>query len=142
MGNEKHRVFIQSYDGWPQNTTVTTEGGEQLQPTSATIWMQGGEPHRVDLTFLVPSIDVKAKVDTVNFACPICETDLHHMCNPGDIDGQKSYFLDWMMDPQRDADDEDTCPDKGNCEGCKARREMRRQVRGELSSLRQEGFLQ
>lgn len=55
----------------------------------------------------------------------------------------RHYFIDWLVAPERDADDLADCQDgdKGGCLGCRSRETLRSQVRSELAQMREEGWV-
>ena len=79
-------------DGVGPNTVITTETGEVLEVTRATIWMDAREINRVDLEMLIPNVSVTAKPGTVTFLCPVCERNSEHKCK-GEVSGNNSGSL-------------------------------------------------
>jgi hypothetical protein len=67
------QVRIES-DGTPINTKITdADTGEPLKRvSSAVIWMDVKEIVRVDLTCIMPRVEVTAHVDSIVNQCPFC----------------------------------------------------------------------
>lgn len=76
-----YRVYVQSYDGTPSGTSITTEDGSRIMATSAIIYMDAGSLHQIDLNIAAIALDVKATVGEVTQHCPICSFETKHECN-------------------------------------------------------------
>lgn len=75
-------------DGFGSGTVIIDEDGRQLEGVvDATIWLEAREPNRVDLTIMVPSINVTVHVEGVTLVCPLCKADQEHECEPNTLSG-------------------------------------------------------
>lgn len=71
-------IFIQSYDG--VTAQITTADGTQINPKALSLYMEAGDMHVARLEFTIVHVSAKARVEIVEFACPICEGLLQHKC--------------------------------------------------------------
>lgn len=67
-------------DGMGSSTRVFLEDGAELRPSEATVWLQGNEINRVELTFVGPSLDIHADLHETTMVCPICTHSQTHYC--------------------------------------------------------------
>lgn len=67
-------------DGTGQDTVVTFDGKEVNRVTDLNLFLGVQEVNRMDMTILMPKVDVHAKVRQIRFMCPICEGELLHSC--------------------------------------------------------------
>lgn len=73
------QVRIQS-DGSAFDTVITTDTGEELRVSRATIWMENNELNKVDLEIVAPKVDVHANLTTITLVCPVCKETETHDC--------------------------------------------------------------
>lgn len=77
MGHRSIRIVS---DGHGSTTRVYLEDGTELQPVSATMWLEAREANRVDLTFMLPTFDAHADLEETVLTCPVCSGAFSHHC--------------------------------------------------------------
>lgn len=68
--------------GTGADTHIYTPEGKELKPISAEIHLGAQEFNTVTLTFVIPTIDVRAHLDQVMLICPACNSNMTHPCHP------------------------------------------------------------
>lgn len=68
-------------DGDAKSASIVDESGRKIEGvTEATLFIEAGNFNRIDLTFGLPSVDVKAYVHQVTMVCPCCNDTMTHRC--------------------------------------------------------------
>lgn len=83
-----HEVFISSEGISGSQAHVVDSGGRELSNVrSATIYLAANEITSVSLEIAVPYVAVKAHVEEIVFACPVCTASMTHHCHGDTLGG-------------------------------------------------------
>jgi len=63
------------------DTHIVMPDGTKLEPVSAEITMEGNAANTVRLTFMIPSLDVRARLTETILVCPACGSNQMHPCD-------------------------------------------------------------
>lgn len=69
-------------DGTGRDTYVTLPDGTKLDAVEATITIEANSVNKVDLTFVIPSLNIRGYVGQVTMICPACTGIFTHPCEP------------------------------------------------------------
>lgn len=87
VNEPRARITIESQGTGLDTSVLTHPSGEIIEGISdATIRIAAGDVNRVDLSILMPKIEVMAEVDTVYYECPCCHDVIVHQCNSDEPD--------------------------------------------------------